>query len=101
MVDDANGVPVPTKVTVVADIPGRVKSVSQVVSPRETGAQLVTVQQREVHVASGSVPAVREGDFARVTASTSDAGLVGMSYRISGDAQMGQTTAWRFPVTEV
>ncbi|WP_308491029.1 DUF6093 family protein [Microbacterium terrisoli] len=98
-VDDANGVPVPGETTLY-EVPGRVKFTSQVVSPRESGAQLVVVQQRRVDVAVGSTPGVRPGDVVTVTASTVDAGLVGRKFTVDGLPDSGQVTAARYPVSE-
>lgn len=73
MVPDANGVEVPTDVDVLPEpIRGRVKFTSQVVAKAETGAQLVTVQQRRVDVAAQTV-GLRPGDKCTVTASDVDA----------------------------
>jgi hypothetical protein len=98
-VDDVNGVPVESEVTLY-EVPGRVKFTSQVVSPRESGAQLVVVQQRRVDVAVGSTPGVRPGDVVTVTASTVDAGLVGRKFTVDGLPDSGNVTAARYPVSE-
>lgn len=83
-----------------ADILGRIKFPSLNVSDREAAGQLVAVQSPEVHVAVGAAPNVREGHFARVTASTVDASLVGRKFRITGWPQSGTVTSHRYPVTE-
>lgn len=83
-----------------ADVPGRIKFPSMVVSDREAAGQLVAMQSPEVHVAVGSTPNVREGHMCRVTASTVDVSLVGRKFRVAGWPQGGSTTSHRYPVTE-
>lgn len=82
-------------------VPGRIKFPSLTVSDRESAGQLVAVQSPEVHVAVGSTPDVKPDHFARCTASTVDASLVGRKVRITGWPQSGQTTSHRWPVEVV
>lgn len=100
LVEDENGVKKPTDVVVHADVSGQVKSVSQVVSDREHGAQMLTVQHRVVKIGVGAAPNVRVGDVAEVTASTVDASIVGRRFLIEGIPESGQVTAHRYPVSE-
>ena len=100
-INDANGVPTNTEAVIYAGVKGRIKFTSQVVSDRQHGGQLVAVQQRRVDVGVGATPEVREGDFATITASDIDPGLVGRRVRVDGLPDSGQVTAWRYPVTEV
>jgi len=84
-----------------ADIPGQIKFHTVNVSDREQAGQLVGVQQVMVKVAVGSTPDVLPDHFCRVTASTSDASLVGKKYRVAGESQSGQVSAHRYPVERV
>lgn len=90
---------VTAETTVAADVPGRVKFPA--VQPRdgEAGGQVSVTGGVEVHVAVGS-HASRNGEYARVTASTADAGLVGRVFTILRGPVMGQVTAWRHPAQE-
>lgn len=83
--------------TVVASgVSGRVKFPA--VQPRDVDAagQTYSSGTVEVHVAVGS-HASRYGEYVRVTASTSDAGLVGRVFTILRAPVTGQVTAWRHP----
>lgn len=99
-VNDANDVPIESEVDVVTTR-GRVKFTSQVVSPNQSGAQLVVVQQRRVDVGVDATPDVRDGDQVQVTGSDIDPGLVGRRFRVMGRPDSGTVTAWRYPVSEV
>lgn len=71
------------------------------VSDRESGTQLLASQSPELHVPVGAAAGVRGDDRAVVDASTSDDSLVGLTFRVAGSPQAGQTTAHRFPVEEI
>lgn len=79
---------------------GRVKYPTGTVSDSVSASQPVATQRLELSIPSGSAR-LHEGDEVHVTASTADAGLVGRRYTVAGAAQAGQTTAHRYPLTEV
>jgi hypothetical protein len=78
----------------------RIKYPSLAVTERSEPSQAFGVQELTLSIPMGS-PAVREGDEARVTASTVDSSLVGRVYGIKGAPQSGQTTAHRYPLQEL
>lgn len=63
----------------------------------EAGGQLVAEQRPEVHLPSGTSGVVTDM-FGIVDASSADPAIVGLTFRIEGVAEMGQTTAARFPI---
>lgn len=79
---------------------GRIKYPSLAVSDRQEPSQPVGVQEPYLSIPTGS-PALFEGDEVHVTASTVDDLLVGMTARIAGVPQSGQTTAHRYPLKEL
>lgn len=80
--------------------PARVKYTDSAVSVSDGTSQLVASQDASVSLPSGSV-VLPEGTVIRVDASTADAGLVGRMPRVSGPPTLGQSTAHRYPVTEL
>ena len=62
--------------------------------------QPVVVQSPYLSIPHGS-PRLYEGDEVSVTASASDSLLVGRRYKVAGNATIGQTTAHRYPLTEL
>lgn len=92
--------PVDVETVVAAGVPGRLKVTSSVVSDRDIAGQAVASTQREVHVPVGSVT-VGPSVLVRVTASTSDPGIVGRVFRTGMRSGGGQVTVWRYPVEEV
>lgn len=80
--------------------PARVKYTDTAVSVSDGASQLVASQDVSVSLPSGSV-VLPEGTVILVSGSSVDAGLVGRSYRVSGAPTLGQSTAYRFPVTEL
>jgi hypothetical protein len=100
-VDDATGGP--TRVPVGDPIytgPARVKYTDNAVRSAEGASQLVTTQDVTVSLPHGSV-VLPEGTDVLVTASTADPALVGRSYKVDGSPTLGQSTAHRYPVTEL
>lgn len=79
-------------------VAGRLKFSTLAVSESTAAGSSVSAQSVEIHVAVGATPNVRADHFCRMTASTSDASLVGRVFRIKGSAQAGQVTAARYPV---
>lgn len=92
--------PVDVETVVAANVPARVKITSSVVSEKTIAGQAPAVMQREVHVPVGSV-SVGASVSVRVTASTSDPGMVGRVFLTGMRSGVGQVTVWRYPVTEV
>lgn len=87
--------------TIVASgVPARVKVSGQSARDVEIAGQAPVVSPLEVHVPIGSVD-VGPSVFVRITASTSDSGLVGSRYRTKDFPTKGQATAWRYPVEQV
>lgn len=62
--------------------------------------QVVASQDIIVKIPHGS-PKAYQGDEVLVTASTVDPALVGKTYQIKGSPDIGQTSAHRYPVTEL
>lgn len=62
--------------------------------------QPVVVQTPYLSIPHGS-PRLYEGDEALVDASVADELLVGRRYAIAGNGTIGQTTAHRYPLTEL
>jgi hypothetical protein len=79
---------------------GRLVFRSSVVSDVEVASQLVASQSARIDLPAGT-SGVGTGMFAVVTASTSDATLVGRRFRVEGMPAAGQTTAARFQVVEI
>ena len=79
---------------------GRVKYPSLTVSEHMEPSQPAQVQEPYLSIPSGS-PALLAGDEVHVTASTADERLVGMTARIAGVPQSGQTTSHRYPLKEL
>jgi hypothetical protein len=100
-VDEENGNP--TRVPVgepLYDGIARVKYTDNAVRNAEGASQLVTTQDVTVSLPHGSV-VLPEGTDVLVTASVSDASLVGRVYKVDGSPTLGQSTAHRYPVTEL
>lgn len=91
---------VTTETNVGAPTEGRVKYGKAEGHDVEAANQHPVVQRLEVHVPTGSRD-VPVGTFVRVTASDVDDLLVGNVYRVGERPEGGQTTAWRYPVTQV
>lgn len=77
----------------------RVKYMPARIVDRETGNQYVGVEQVEIDFPSGTT--VDPDWTLTVTASLSDGGLIGRTYRAKSAGAAGQTTALRVPVEEV
>lgn len=100
-VDEATGNP--TRVPVgeqLYDGIARVKYTDNAVRNAEGASQLVTTQDVTVSLPHGSV-VLPEGTDVLVTASTADVALVGRAYKVDGSPTLGQSTAYRYPVTEL
>ena len=78
----------------------RVKYPTLNVSTPASAGQAVSVQDITVAIPSTS-PLCFEGDEVDVIASTADPALIGRRYTVKGAAQTGQTTAARYPVTQL
>lgn len=92
--------PVEVETVVAAGVRGRLRSAAR--DPRDVpfAGQLPVVSKLVLSVPVGSVR-VGPSVFARVTASASDAGLVGVKVRTTDYPTMGQVSAWRYPVEQV
>lgn len=77
----------------------RVKFPSASATSKEPAGQQIAETSIVVSIPSGSA-SVPTGAMIRVTASATDAALVGRVFRVEGPAQAGQTTAHRYPVVE-
>lgn len=80
--------------------PGRVRYPSLTVHDPEGAAQLIAVQDITVSLPADS-PLCFQGDEVVVVSSEADAALVGKRYTVKGSAQVGQTSAHRYPVSEL
>jgi hypothetical protein len=98
--DETTGDPVRTLVTLRYGGVARVKYADQQVAVSEDAGQLVAAQRIVLSIPTAA-PALFEGDEVLVDASTADSLLVGRSYRIDGRPAAGQTTAHRYPVSEL
>lgn len=92
--------PTTVETVIASGIAGRLKFTTTEGLNPEVAGQYPVLGRREVHVAVGSVN-VSPGVFARVTASTADAGLVGRVCRLAERPAGGQVTSWRYPAIEV
>jgi len=100
-VDEATGNP--TRIPVGEPLyegPARVKYTDNAVRNAEGASQLVTTQDVTVSLPHGSV-VLPEGTDIAVTFSTADWSLVGRAYKVDGSPTLGQSTAHRYPVTEL
>ena len=79
---------------------GRVRWASREVSNATGPGGPVTVQEPYLSIPFGS-PRLFDRDEVLVSGSSADPVLVGRRFNIQGDAQAGQTTAHRYPLTEV
>ncbi|QZY52716.1 DUF6093 family protein [Leucobacter tenebrionis] len=91
--------PVPTLVETFYTGRARVKYPSAAASVQNPAGQQLTETSVVVSLPSGAA-VVPTGAVVMVEASTADVSLVGRTYRVSGPAQAGQTTAHRYPVVE-
>jgi hypothetical protein len=78
---------------------GRVRYPSYAVAVQSPATEPVAQQDVVVSIPSGSGP-VFEGDTVLVTASTSDAMVIGRRFTVKGQPLAGQTTAYRISVVE-
>lgn len=78
----------------------RVKYVADSVSESSASGDPVAVQRPILKVPSGTVR-LTEGDAVFVVSSEVDDILIGRWYRISGSPDSGQTSAHRYPLTEL
>lgn len=118
--DESSGDPVRTLISKVYEGPARVKYTANAVRNDDRAGQLLTTQDITVSIptqpatlAPGDAqppgdhlsPAVNvtlpEGTAIEVIASTSDPALIGRMFTVDGVAEMGQTTAHRYPVVEL
>lgn len=79
---------------------GRVRYPTSTVSDRDGTGQVVQSQDLILSIPTGSAR-LFEGDEVLVVSSSADDLLVGRRYQIAGSAQAGQTTAHRYPLTEL
>lgn len=80
--------------------PGQIKYVADSVSESSGTGDTVAVQRPILKVPHGT-PLLPEGDAAYVVSSTADDILAGRWYRIAGTPDAGQTSAHRYPLTEI
>lgn len=118
--DEVMGDPVRTLVTKLYEGPARVKYSANAARSDDRAGELLTTQDITVSIptqpatlAPGDArppgnhlaPAVNvtlpEGTAIRVVASAADPALEGRMFTVSGVAEMGQTTAHRYPVVEL
>lgn len=80
--------------------PGQIKYVAGSVSESGGTGDTVAVQKPILKVPHGTV-LLPEGDAVFVVSSTVDDVLTGRWYRIAGTPDAGQTSAHRYPLTEI
>jgi hypothetical protein len=102
--DPVTGDPVRTPVMSRYTGIGRIRYGSLAASSTSTGAdqigQPVIVQTPYLSIPHGS-PRLYETDEVLVDESTADGLLIGRRYEIAGNASIGQTTAHKYPLTEL
>lgn len=98
--DPATGDPVSTAAETRYTGIGKIVYPSLNVSSRR-GAGQVVVEVDVVLKVPVSATAIRDGDTVLVTASSSDASLVGRKFRVAAWPQAGEVTSHRYPLTEV
>lgn len=98
--DETTGDPIRVPVLVRYTGIGRIRWNSREVTNANGPGGPVTVQEPYLSIPFGS-PRLFDADEVLVTASTSDPILVGRTFNIQGDAVAGQSTAHRYPLTEV
>lgn len=86
--------------TIVGSSVGRVRSAARDARDVEVAGQEPVVSKQTLSVPVGSVK-VGPSVNVRVTASSSDSGLVGSVYRTRDFPAMGQVTAWRYEIEQV
>lgn len=80
--------------------PGQIKYVADSVSESGGTGDTVAVQRPILKVPHGTT-LLPEGDAVYVVSSTADDILAGRWYRIAGTPDAGQTSAHRYPLTEI
>jgi hypothetical protein len=92
--------PIDVETVIEADVAARLRSAAR--DPRDVpiAGQEPVVSKLTLSVGVGTVR-VGPSVFVRVTASSSDPGLVGVKVRTTDFPTMGQVTAWRYPVEQV
>jgi hypothetical protein len=80
--------------------PARVHYPTSAVQQTDPGNQFVALQDLTISIPASSA-AVPADAIGVVSASTTDASLVGRKYRVKGAPAAGQVTAHRFPVEEI
>lgn len=70
------------------------------VQQTDSAGQFVALQDLIISIPVGSV-AIPDDAIGVVSASTTDASLIGRKYRVKGAPSAGQVTAHRFPVEEI
>ena len=78
----------------------RVQSAGLAAQTVEAAGRTATIERPTVHVPVGAF-AARPGDVITITASATDATLVGRSYRVTATQLKTMATAYRLPVEEV
>lgn len=98
--EDENLQPIDVETVIEADVAARLRSAAR--DPRDVpiAGQEPVVSKLTLSVGVGTVR-VGPSVFVRVTASSSDPGLVGVKVRTTDFPTMGQVTAWRYPVEQV
>lgn len=100
-VDEATGAP--TRVPVGEPLyegPARVKYTDNAVRAADGASQLASAQDVTISVPHG-IAVLPEGTDVVVLYSTSDWALVGRVYKVDGSPTLGQSTAHRYPVSEL
>lgn len=98
--DETTGAPIRVLVESKYQGKARVKYPSLAITERSEPAQPVSVQEPYLSIPTGS-PALAEGDEILITASAADSRLVGLTARVGGSPQQGQTTSHRYPLREL
>lgn len=92
--------PVKIETLIASDVRARLRSENRQSRDVEIAGQAPVVSALILSVPVGAVR-VGPSVFVRVSASTSDAGMVGVKVRTTDFPTMGQVTAWRYPVEQV
>jgi hypothetical protein len=92
---------VTTETPIHENIPGRIKYPTGTVSESSAVGQRFAEQSVTASVAVGSTPNVLTDHLVRVVSSTVDPGLVGRTFRVTGQPASGQVSAHRYPIEAV
>lgn len=99
--DEVTGDPTRVIVEVIYEGPARVRYSANAVRGDDRVGLVFASQDITVSIPTAAQTRIPDGAAIEVTASSVDGVLVGRMYTVDGAPAMGQTTAHRYPVTEL